>query len=91
MKKHLDVSIGQYSSAGRKPINQDFHGILVPNEPLLSSKGIAVAIADGISSSNVSQVASETAIKGFIQDYYSTSDSWSVKTCLLYTSPSPRD
>ncbi len=80
MKKKLDVSVGQYSSAGRKLINQDFHGTLVPNEPLLSSKGIAVAIADGISSSDVSQVASETAIKGFIQDYYSTSDSWSVKT-----------
>ena len=80
MKKKLDVSIGQYSSAGRKPINQDFHGAFTPNEPLLSSKGIAVAIADGISSSNVSQIASETAIKGFIQDYYCTSDSWSVKT-----------
>lgn len=80
MKKQLEVSIGQYSSPGIKPINQDFHGVLVPNEPLLSSKGIAVAIADGISSSNVSQIASETAIKGFIQDYYSTSDAWSVKT-----------
>ncbi len=80
MKKYLDVSIGQYSSAGRKPINQDFHGALIPNEPLLSSKGITIAIADGISSSNVSQIASETAVGGFIQDYYSTSEAWSVKT-----------
>lgn len=80
MKKQLDVSFGQYTSPGRKPINQDFHAIYIPKEPLLSSKGIAVAIADGISSSNVSQVASETAVKGFMQDYYCTSDSWSVKT-----------
>lgn len=80
MKKQLAVSVGQYSSPGIKPINQDFHGVLIPNEPHLSSKGIAIAIADGISSSNVSQIASETAVKGFIQDYYSTSDSWSVKT-----------
>jgi serine/threonine protein phosphatase PrpC len=79
MRKHLQVSTGQYSSKGTKPINQDLHGIFIPNEPLLSSKGIAVAIADGISSSDVSQIASETAIKGFIQDYYSTSDAWSVK------------
>jgi serine/threonine protein kinase len=79
MRKHLQVSTGQYSSKGTKPINQDFHGIFIPNEPLLSSKGVAVAIADGISSSDVSQIASETAIKGFIQDYYSTSDAWSVK------------
>ena len=80
MNKKLEVSIGQFSSAGRKPINQDFHGTYIPNEPLLNAKGISVAIADGISSSSVSQVASETAIKGFLHDYYSTSDSWSVKT-----------
>lgn len=80
MKKQLSVSVGQYSSAGRKPVNQDFHGALIPDEPQLSSKGIAIAIADGVSSSRVSQVASETAVKGFIQDYYSTSEAWSVKT-----------
>ncbi|WP_344806608.1 bifunctional protein-serine/threonine kinase/phosphatase [Allohahella marinimesophila] len=80
MKKHLSVSVGHCSSAGRKPVNQDFHGLLIPKEPLLSTKGIAVAIADGISSSDVSQIASETAIKGFLSDYYCTSDSWSVKT-----------
>ena len=80
MKKHLEVSIGQHTSAGRKPVNQDFHGVFIPKEPQLSSKGIAIALADGISSSGVSHVASETAIKSFMQDYYSTSDSWSVKT-----------
>lgn len=80
MKAQLELSIGQHTSAGRKSVNQDFHGALVPNEPQLSSKGIAIALADGISSSSVSQVASETAIKSFLQDYYSTSDAWSVKT-----------
>ena len=80
MKKQLSVSLGQFSSAGRKALNQDFHGAYIPQEPLLSTKGIAVAIADGISSSKVSQVASETAIKSFFLDYYSTSDAWSVKT-----------
>lgn len=80
MRRQLELSIGQYSSAGRKSVNQDFHGSLVPQEPFLSSKGIAVALADGISSSNVSQIASETAIKSFLHDYYSTSDAWSVGT-----------
>ncbi len=54
--------------------------MLVPAEPQLSSKGIAIALADGISSSEVSHIASETAVTGFLHDYYSTSDSWSVKT-----------
>jgi serine/threonine protein phosphatase PrpC len=79
MKKKLILNIGQYSSAGRKSINQDFHGVCIPDEPSLSTKGIAIAIADGISSSDVSQIASETSIKNFLQDYYCTSDAWSVK------------
>ena len=74
------MSIGHASDKGVKPINQDFSGSSIPNEPLLSSKGIVLAMADGISSSQVSQIASQTAVSGFLEDYYCTSDSWSVKT-----------
>jgi len=80
MSSSLKIAIGQHSDKGRKEINQDFHGAYIPTDPLLSSKGIAVAIADGISSSDVSQIASETAVSGFLSDYYCTSESWSVKT-----------
>ena len=83
MTQVLSVTLGHYSDAGLKAINQDFHGATVPSEPLLNSKGIAVAIADGISSSNVSQVASETAVTSFLDDYYCTSDAWSVKNSVL--------
>lgn len=79
MSAKLSVSVGQYSSAGRKEINQDFHGVYIPKGPELRSKGIAVAIADGISSSQVSQEASQTSVKSFFDDYYCTSDSWTVK------------
>lgn len=80
MSRELKISIGQHSEKGRKQINQDFHGALIPKEPLLSVKGIAIVVADGISSSAVSQVASQSAVKGFLTDYYCTPDSWSVKT-----------
>ena len=80
MPMQLKVSVGQYSSKGRKPANQDFHGVRIPEEPLLSLKGICLALADGISSSDVSQVASQTAVDGFLEDYYCTSEAWSVKT-----------
>jgi len=79
MPRQLKISLGQYSDKGRKEINQDFLGARVPEEPLLSSKGIALALADGISSSAVSQVASQSAITGFLSDYYCTSPAWSVK------------
>jgi serine/threonine protein phosphatase PrpC len=80
MSRELKISVGQHSDKGRKETNQDFHGVLIPDEPLLSLKGIAVVLADGISSSNVSRIAAESAVKGFLTDYYCTSESWSVRT-----------
>ncbi len=79
MSKQLKIAIGQHSDKGRKTINQDFYGSCIPKEPLLSSKGIALALADGISSSDVSQIASEAAVAGFLEDYFCTSEAWSVK------------
>lgn len=79
MSTQLKISVGQHSDKGRKEINQDFHGVTIPTEPLLTSKGIAIALADGISSSDVSQIASEAAVTGFLEDYFCTSETWSVK------------
>jgi serine/threonine protein phosphatase PrpC/predicted Ser/Thr protein kinase len=80
MPRQLRVSIGQCSDRGRKDVNQDFYGAIIPSQPLLGSKGIALVIADGISSSFVSRIASEAAVKTFLEDYYCTSETWSVKT-----------
>jgi serine/threonine protein phosphatase PrpC len=83
MKNRLEVSVSQYSNKGRKEINQDFHDVCIPEEPQLTYKGIAVAIADGIGSSSVSQIASKTAVTSFLMDYLSTPESWSVKKSAL--------
>ena len=79
MERCLKVTVGQCSDKGIKDLNQDFHGVAIPQEPQLSSKGIVIALADGISSSTVSQIASTAAINGFLSDYYCTSETWSVK------------
>lgn len=79
----LQIEVAQLSNKGRKAINQDFHAVTIPPEPQLSAKGIAIALADGISSSDVSQEASEAAVKGFLADYFCTSEMWSVKTAAL--------
>ena len=80
MSASLAISLGQHSDKGLKPANQDFYGALIPAQPALDLKGIAIALADGISSSEVSNIAAQTAIKSFLTDYYGTSDSWPVKT-----------
>ncbi|NQY25550.1 MAG: bifunctional protein-serine/threonine kinase/phosphatase [Piscirickettsiaceae bacterium] len=79
MSQSLRITIGQYSDKGRKDINQDFYGVYSPDDHLLDSKGIAIALSDGISSSKVSQIASEATIRGFLMDYFCTSEAWSVK------------
>lgn len=80
MRNQLAISIGQYSTAGAKEANQDFHGVLVPDGNELASKGIAIALADGISTSAQGAAAAETAVKSFLSDYFATSDAWSVQT-----------
>lgn len=83
MASRLTVSVGQASDKGVKAVNQDFFGTRIPEDHLLESKGIAIALADGISSSDVSQIASAAAVRGFLDDYYCTSEAWSVKKSAL--------
>ncbi|MDH5409090.1 MAG: protein kinase [Gammaproteobacteria bacterium] len=80
MNASLEISSGQYSIAGVKPQNEDACGIHIPDEPLLTTKGIAIAIADGMSTSDAGKQASEACVKGFLSDYFSTPESWTVKT-----------
>jgi len=80
MTTPLSISAGQYSSAGVKENNEDACGIRIPDEPLLTTKGIAVVIADGVSSSAGGREASESCVQGFLNDYYSTPESWVAKT-----------
>lgn len=75
----LSIKLGQHSKAGTKPLNQDFHGAALPTDAQRRSRGIALAIADGISSSPVSQIASAAAVRGFLEDYYGTSEAWTVR------------
>lgn len=76
----LSLTIGQCSEAGAKSVNQDFHGAVIPEGAERVLKGIAVALADGISSSKVSRIAAEIAVNSIVNDYYCTSDTWSAKT-----------
>ena len=76
----LSVSLGQYSTAGRKPLNQDSLAARLPEGVDRAVKGVAFAIADGISSSACSQIAAETAVTAFMADYYATPEAWTTRT-----------
>ncbi|PCJ16007.1 MAG: serine/threonine protein kinase [Gammaproteobacteria bacterium] len=74
------VLIDQASQAGVKEENEDSIGIRVPEGELLTAKGVVAVIADGVSASEAGKEASECCVNNFLSDYYSTPDSWTVKT-----------
>lgn len=81
-KNSLKITLGQRSEAGIKTDNEDFYGYAEPTEPQLTLKGASVVIADGMSTSDAGKRASHACVIGFLSDYYSTPESWSVmKSC----------
>jgi len=80
MSDKLSITFASDCHAGGKEQNEDACGIEIPTDVLLSTKGIAAAIADGMSGSDAGKEASTACIKGFLGDYFSTPESWTVKT-----------
>lgn len=74
------ITVGQFSSAGLKATNDDACNFSIPNGAPLFSKGAVAVIADGVSSSAGAADASRACVQGFLSDYYSTPDSWTVTT-----------
>lgn len=79
-KQQLQVAFGGYSHEGVKEVNQDAFAAYMPKEShLLALKGATLCIADGISSSQRSQDASQMLVQEFIDEYYTTKNTWSVQ------------
>lgn len=75
----LSVSVGCHSQAGVKEINEDSASFSIPDTPnIIAHKGIVCALADGVSSAEAGQQASQSAVSRFIEDYYHAPDTWSV-------------
>ena len=84
MSNTLSVIIGQTSTAGIKPENEDFLGSYIPSLEAddiaqLESKGVALVMADGMSGSDGGKEASQVCVNQFLSDYYGTPESWTVK------------
>lgn len=80
MASKLEIDYAFRSEAGVKQNNDDLCKVCVPQGSLLQSKGVAAAIADGVSSSAGGGHASQVCVKSFLTDYFSTPESWAVKT-----------
>ncbi len=82
MSNTLAITAGQLSDRGTKPVNEDCCGLRIPPSPLDLSKGVAAIVADGVGSSDLAREASESCVLSFLNDYYSTPESWTTKTAV---------
>ena len=79
MSKALKIKVAFKTDAGIKPVNEDAAGFLIPEDSyLLANKGVALLVADGVSSAEAGKEASRTAVDKFIEEYFQTPDTWSV-------------
>lgn len=82
MSDTLTITAGQLSDRGRNAVNEDCCGLRIPSTPLLLAKGVAAIVADGAGSGGGGREASESCVLGFLNDYYSTPESWAIKTAV---------
>ncbi len=78
----LKINSGYASLTGKRERNEDFVGMVLPGEPELSTKGILVAIADGVSGSDGGREAAEYTVRGLLSDYYATPDDWEIPVAM---------
>jgi len=82
MGQVLKIDAAFASNAGIKLVNEDAAGVRVPEDEYLSTnKGVALVVADGVSSAEAGREASHTAVERFIEEYFQTPDTWSVSKC----------
>jgi serine/threonine protein phosphatase PrpC len=78
----LVISTAYATSAGVRDRNEDFVGLVTPNEIDLSTRGLISAIADGVSGNEGGREASEYSVRGLLADYYATPETWPVTQSL---------
>jgi serine/threonine protein phosphatase PrpC len=72
----LQFEIGQSSLTGPRARNEDYIGIVAPENEQLSTKGALIAVADGVSGNAGGGEASEMTVRTVSSDYYATPDTW---------------
>lgn len=78
--ENLKLDYHVISDAAGKTTNEDAAGIHCPSGPYMQTyKGAAFVVADGVSSAEAGREASKTAVNTFLQDYFKTPDTWSVR------------
>lgn len=76
------VSIGAASAPAAGKKNEDFHGVARQGPGELAARGLAIALADGVSGSGSGRVAAEAAVRAVLDDYYAMPHDWDAARAL---------
>jgi len=78
----LKFTVGQSSLAGPRERNEDYAGIVTPENTQLSTKGALLLVADGVSGNAGGREAAEMTVRTVMADYYATPDTWETHASL---------
>lgn len=78
----LETRSGYASATGARDSNEDYCGIVVPENRTLATKGVAAVLADGVGGSGGGREAAEFSVRGLLSDYYATPDTWAIPHAL---------
>lgn len=78
----LKILIGQSSQTGPRERNEDYVGVVTPENEQLAVKGAIVAIADGVGGNAGGREAAEMTVRSVLSDYYATPDTWEAHAAL---------
>lgn len=74
----LQVACGRATEAGRRETNEDRATYTMPASDVARVKGVMAVLADGMGGGMHGGEAAEAVVRGLVQDYYATPDTWEV-------------
>jgi serine/threonine protein phosphatase PrpC len=77
----FQLRIGHASRGAGKP-NEDFYGVANPGVAAVAARGLALAVADGVSGDGGARTAAETTVRSLLDDYYDTPEQWNIGRAL---------
>ena len=78
----LKITLGQTSETGERERNEDYCGAVTLAIDQLETKGVMLALADGVGGNAGGREAAEMTVRGVLSDYYATPDTWEVSRSL---------
>jgi serine/threonine protein phosphatase PrpC len=78
----LQLSFGEATATGPRAENQDAIRVVTPAPGLAASKGILLALADGVSQCADGGLAARATLQALALDYYATPETWAVAQSL---------